>query len=48
MLTKHQIASYHTKGYIGVEGVLNAQEVETLRQTTEEFVEKSRLVFEND
>ena len=39
MLTKQQIDSYHMKGYIGVEGVLNAQEVETLRQTTEEFVE---------
>lgn len=48
MLTKQQIDSYHMKGYIGVEGVLNAQEVETLRQTTEEFVEKSRLVAEND
>ena len=38
MLTQEQIASYHEKGYLGVEGVLDAGEVEALRQTTDEFV----------
>ena len=39
MLTKEQVASYHEKGYVGIEGVLSAEEVEALRRTTDEFVE---------
>ena len=48
MLTQEQIASYHEKGYIGVEGVLTPGEVEALRQTTDEFVEQSRAATESD
>ena len=48
MLTQEQVASYHDKGYIGVEGVLSAEEVEALRRTTDEFVEKSRAIAESD
>ena len=48
MLTQEQIASYHKKGYLGVEGVLDAGEVEALRQTTDEFVEQSRTATESD
>lgn len=48
MLTQGQIESYREKGYIGVAGVLSQEEVEELRQVTDEFVEKSRQVSEND
>ena len=48
MLTQEQIASYHEKGYLGVEGVLTPGEVEALRQTTDEFVEQSRAATESD
>ena len=48
MLTQKQIASYHEKGYLGVEGVLTPGEVEALRQTTDEFVEQSRAATESD
>ncbi len=48
MLTSEQIATYREKGYIGVEGVLSAAEIEGLRQVTDEFVEKSRAVSQSD
>jgi ectoine hydroxylase-related dioxygenase (phytanoyl-CoA dioxygenase family) len=48
MLTKEQVAFYRENGYIGVENVLSAEEVEALRKVTDEFVEKSRLLTEND
>ncbi|MDE2808685.1 MAG: phytanoyl-CoA dioxygenase family protein, partial [Gemmatimonadota bacterium] len=48
MLTQEQIASYHEKGYLGVEGVLTPGEVEALRQVTDEFVEQSRAATESD
>ena len=47
MLTQDQIDSYHKKGYIGVEGVLSAEEIQVLRETTDLFVEKSREVTEH-
>ena len=46
MLTQEQIASYHEKGYLGVEGVLAPGEVAALRQVTDEFVEQSRAATE--
>ena len=48
MLTQEQITSYQDKGYIGIEGVLNCEEVEALRRVTDEFVEKSRAVVESN
>ena len=48
MLTQEQIEHYHTNGYISVEEVLTPQEVEDLRRTTDEFIEKSRQVTESD
>ena len=48
MLTQEQIASYHEKGYLGVEGVLAPGEVAALRQVTDEFVEQSRAATEGD
>ena len=48
MLTQEQVAFYHEEGYLGVEGVLSKEEVEELQRVTDEFVEKSRQVSEND
>ena len=48
MLTQERIDTYREKGYLGVDGVLNAEEVEALQRTTDEFVEKSRAVVQSD
>ena len=48
MLTQQQADSYHTNGYLAVEGVLTAEEVAELQRVTDEFVEKSRQLTEND
>jgi len=48
MLTQEQVANYHEKGYLGVEGVLTPGEVAALRQVTDEFVERSRAATESD
>lgn len=48
MLAQEQIDYYCEKGYLGVEGVLLPKEVEELQRITDEFVEKSRLIEEND
>ena len=42
MLTQEQIDFYHENGYLGVENVLSADEVEALQRVTDEFVEQSR------
>ncbi len=47
MLSQDQIDSYHENGYIGVEGVLNEEEIGALRETTDLFVEKSKTVTEH-
>ena len=48
MLTEEQIGVYHEEGYLSVEGVFSAGEVQELQDVTDEFVEKSRSVTEND
>lgn len=48
MLTPEQIETYHRDGYIGVENVLNSEEVEELKRVTDDFVEQSRAVAESD
>ncbi len=48
MLTIDQIQSYREQGYLGVEGVFSADELDDLRRVTDEFVEKSRSVTTND
>lgn len=48
MLTPQQIQFYRDSGYLGVEQVFSASEVEELRRVTDEFVEKSRTVTAND
>jgi ectoine hydroxylase-related dioxygenase (phytanoyl-CoA dioxygenase family) len=47
MLTRQQIDSYHENGYLGVEGVLSADEVADLRRVTDEFVQLSAGVTEH-
>ncbi len=48
MLSQQQIQSYREQGYLAVEQVLTAAEVEELRRVTDEFVEKSRQVTQHD
>ena len=48
MLNDTQIEQYREKGYVGVEGVLSADEVASLRRVTDEFVERSRGISESD
>jgi len=48
MLTPDQIQAYHDQGYLGVEDVISAAELDELRQVTDEFVEKSRAITTND
>ena len=47
MLTSKQIEFYHENGYLGVEGVLSADEVAELRRVTDEFVQLSASVTEH-
>lgn len=48
MLSQEEIAFYHENGYLTVENVLNAAELQELRRVTDDFVERSRLVSENN
>ena len=48
MLSCQQIASYHSNGYLKLEGVLGAQEVDELQRVTDEFVDRSRRVTKNN
>jgi phytanoyl-CoA hydroxylase len=48
MLTPEQIAYYHENGFLTVENVLSASDVDNLRSVTDEFVEKSRAITIND
>ena len=47
MLTNKKIDFYHENGYLGVEGVLSADEVAELRRVTEGFVQLSASVTEH-
>ena len=47
MLTSKKIDFYHKNGYLGVEGVLSADEVAELRRVTEGFVQLSASVTEH-
>ena len=47
MLTRQQIDFYHENGYLGVDGVLSADEVADLRRVTDEFVQLSASVTEH-
>ena len=47
MLTPDQVASYQTKGYITVPGIIGASQIAELCRVTDEFVEKSRQVTEH-
>ena len=48
MLNQDQIDAYHSRGYISEEGVISPAEIAELRQVTDEFVERSRQITEND
>jgi len=46
-LNGNQIEFYHNEGYLGIEGVLSANEIAQLRQVTDEFVEAARTESES-
>ena len=48
MLSADQIAAYQEKGFIAVENVLSGIELDALRRVTDEFVERSRAISQND
>ncbi|MBI3910391.1 MAG: phytanoyl-CoA dioxygenase family protein [Armatimonadetes bacterium] len=48
MLTREQIASYQTNGYLVVENVISDEMVAQARAVIEGFIERSRAVTEND
>ena len=48
MLTQAQIDSYHVNGYLAVKNVLSDDELESLRQVTDDYVEQSRQVTKSD
>lgn len=48
MLTQEQIDFYHAQGYISIENVISPEEIAELCQVTDEFVEQSRQVTENN
>jgi ectoine hydroxylase-related dioxygenase (phytanoyl-CoA dioxygenase family) len=48
MLTVEQVEIFNTDGYLSVDSVLSPEELDELRRVTDEFVEQSRNVTEND
>lgn len=48
MLSREEIAFYHENGYLTVENVLSAAELEALQRVTDEFVERSRSISEHN
>ena len=48
MLTVEQVETFNTDGYLSVDSVLSREELDELRRVTDEFVEQSRNVTEND
>ena len=48
MLSQEQIDSYHENGYLTVENVLSADELDALQRVTDEFIDRSRLVSEHN
>ena len=48
MLSQEQVAFYHENGYLTVENVLSADELDALQRVTDEFIDRSRLVSEHN
>ena len=48
MVTVEQVETFNTDGYLSVDSVLSREELDELRRVTDEFVEQSRNVTEND
>ena len=48
VLTQDQIDFYNENGYLAVENVLTVNELDALRQVTDDYVERSRAVTESD
>ncbi len=48
MLNENQIKSYKEKGYLLVENAMPLETLKNLQDITDEFVESSRIITEND
>ncbi len=48
MLTREEIEFYQQNGYLGVEDVFSGAEIEEMRRVTDDFIEQSRTVTQND
>ena len=48
MLDVKQLDFYDLNGYLSVEGVFSKTQIDALSDVTDQFVEKSRLVIEED
>ena len=48
MLNSKEVAFYKSNGYLTVENVYSASQIKLLSDVTDEFVEKSRLVTEEN
>ena len=48
MITDQEIKSYNEKGYLVVEGAIPPEKLRELQKVTDEFVQNSRHVKEND
>ncbi len=48
MLTDLEIDRYHDQGYIGVENVLSSEEIQGLREVSDQLVEQSRKITGHD
>ena len=47
-LAAEAIAQYHENGYLAVNDVLSQEEIQELRDVTDDFIERSREVSESD
>ena len=45
MLSQEQIDSYHENGYLTVENVLSADELDALQRVTDEFIDRQARTF---
>ena len=48
MITEKQVRSYKEKGYLIVENAIPVATLKNLQNVTDDFLEKSRLIKEND
>ncbi len=48
MITDEQVAFYKTNGYLAVENLFTADEIEPLQRVLDEFIERGKKLSESD